>query len=291
MFLKKKTERSTESYSEKIARLNQAIANADSVVIGAGAGLSTAAGLSYSGKRFSDNFAEYIERYQLSDMYSAAFYNYKTPEQFWGYFSRHIYFNRYNQQLNSVFDNLKKLILEKDYFVLTTNVDHIFQKSGFSKERLFYTQGDYGLFQCSVPCQNKTYDNEDIIMKMIEQTNDLKVPTALLPHCPLCGAPLTTNLRKDSKFVEDSGWHSAYSRYERYIKEHADKKVLYLELGVGYNTPSIIKYPFWQFTHRNKDATFASLNIENGGVPSEIKDRAIEIEGDIAKILNDLVVC
>ncbi len=222
-------------------------------------------------------------------MYSAAFYNHKTSEEFWGYFCRHIYFNRYNQQLNDVFKNLLKLVLDKNYFVITTNVDHIFQKSGFSKERLFYTQGDYGLFQCSKPCHNKTYDNEDIVIEMLNKTKDLKIPTELIPTCPECGALMTTNLRKDSSFVEDEGWHNAYLRYERFIQENSRKKVLYLELGVGYNTPSIIKYPFWQFTNSNNNALYASINMQQGGVPAEISEKAIEIEEDIAKVLNDLV--
>ncbi len=223
-------------------------------------------------------------------MYSAAFYNHKTAEEFWGYFARHIYFNRYNSKLNASFDNLLKIVEDKDYFVLTTNVDHIFQKSGFSKERLFYTQGDYGLFQCSVPCHNKTYDNEEMIMKMIEQTRDLKIPTELIPSCPECGEPMTTNLRKDGAFVEDEGWHNAYLRYEQFIRETRDKNVLYLELGVGFNTPSIIKYPFWQYTHNNKNAMFATINIEQSRVPSEIREKSIEIEENIAKVLNDLAV-
>ncbi len=286
MFLKKKTIPSTESYSEKIVKLREAIDDAQAIMIGAGAGLSTSAGLLYGGERFERLCADYGDKYGFKDMYSGAFYPYESLEEFWGYFSKHIYYNRYKQELNDTYENLLQIVSGKDYFVITTNVDHIFQKTGFDKERLFYTQGDYGLFQCSVPCHNKTYDNKELIYEMVEKQKDFKIPTQLIPYCPKCGKPMTTNLRKDSTFVQDSGWNDAMVRYEKFVKEHADKKILFLELGVGFNTPSIIKYPFWQMTYDNKNAVFASINSNEAVCAKEIQNQAITIEGDINTVLS-----
>ncbi len=288
MSLKNKILNSTESYSDKIYRLKEALQRADAVVIGAGAGLSTSAGLSYSGQRFERLFADYIEKYDFSDMYSAAFYPHESLEEFWGYFSRHILYNRYEQELNDVYQDLLGLVTDKEYFVITTNVDHLFQKTGFDKERLFYTQGDYGLFQCSLPCHNETYDNFEVITKMVKSQRDFKIPTELIPYCPKCGKPMTTNLRKDSAFAEDEGWHRAYGRYEAFIAAKSRKNVLFLELGVGFNTPSIIKYPFWQMTYNNKNATFASVNLNAPDCAREIVDRSVLIEGDIKDVISDL---
>ncbi len=275
---------SPENYDNKIAALKHRIDSTDAVVIGAGSGLSAAAGLLYSGQRFQRLFADYIEHYGFKDMYSAAFYPHKSLEEFWGYFSKHILYNRYEQDLNSTYSNILKLVENKNYFVITTNVDHIFQKSGFEKRRLLYTQGDYGLFQCSVPCTNETYDNEEIVRVMAEKQHDFKIPTELVPHCPKCGAPMTTNLRKDSTFVEDSGWHKAYGRYEDFIRKNSRSNVLFLEFGVGFNTPSIIKYPFWQMTYANENAFFACVNSSEAVCAKEIKNRAILIENDICEV-------
>ncbi len=287
MFLKKKTTPSIESYSEKIAKLKKAIDDAEVVVIGAGSGLSASAGLLYTGERFERLFSDYIEKYGFRDMYSAAFYPHKSLEEFWGYMSRHIYYNRYEQGLNATYENLLKLVSGKDYFIITTNVDHIFQSTGFDKERLFYTQGDYGLLQCSVPCHNKTYDNKELIYEMVEKQQDFKIPTELIPYCPICGKPMTTNLRKDSAFVQDDGWDNAMSRYEKFIKESKGKKVLFLELGVGFNTPSIIKYPFWQMTYSNKNAVFASINVGEAICAKEITGQAVLFDDDINKVLSN----
>ncbi len=289
MFSKKKTTPSTQSYSEKIAKLKKAMDDAEVVVIGAGSGLSTSAGLSYGGERFERLFPDYIAKYGFKDMYSAAFYPHKSPEEFWGYFSKHIYFNRYEQDLNDTYNNLLKLVSDKEYFIITTNVDHIFQNTGFDKERLFYTQGDYGLLQCSVPCHNKTYDNKEIIYKMVKSQQDFKIPTKLIPYCPLCGKPMTTNLRKDNTFVEDEGWYVAADRHEQFIKENNRKNVLFLELGVGFNTPSIIKYPFWQMVYNNKNAVFASINKGETTCAKEIAGRSILIEEDIGVAIYDLI--
>ncbi len=287
MFGKTSITGSTKDYSDNIRRLKKAACEAEAIVIGAGAGLSTSAGFTYSGERFDKHFADFGDKYGFKDMYSGGFYPYKTPEEMWAYWSRYIYINRYMDAPKPVYDKLFELIKDKDYFVITTNVDHCFQKAGFDRERLFYTQGDYGLFQCSVPCQDVTYDNGDLIRRMYEEQKDMKIPSELIPRCPNCGKPLTMNLRSDDKFVEDEGWHKAAAKYEDFIRKH-DGKVLYLELGVGYNTPGIIKYPFWQMTAKNTDATYACINYDDAECPDLIKDRAILIEGDIGKVLEDL---
>lgn len=215
------------------------IKNADAVVIGAGAGLSASAGFTYSGKRFEDIFPDFIEKYGFRDMYSAGFYPYKTLEEYWGYWSRYIFVNRYQNAPKNVYNDLYNLVQDKDYFVLTTNVDHCFQKAGFDKNRLYYTQGDYGLWQCSKPCHEKTYDNEAMIRKMVAEQENMRIPSGLVPYCPVCGAPVSMNLRIDNTFVEDYGWHLAASRYQDFICRHKGLKMLYLELGVGSNTPGI----------------------------------------------------
>lgn len=281
------TMRYTQDYSDKIKKLKTALEEADCVLIGAGAGLSTSAGFTYSGERFDKYFSDFGEKYGFKDMYSGGFYPYPTPEEMWAYWSRYIYINRYMDIPKPVYEELLELVKDKDYFVITTNVDHCFQKAGFDKKRLFYTQGDYGLFQCSEPCRNVTYDNKDMILNMYEKQSGMRIPSELIPKCPNCGKPLTMNLRSDDKFVEDEGWHEAAKRYEEFNKTHKGK-VLYLELGVGYNTPVIIKYPFWQRTFDNPNATYACINFSDAECPEQIKDRSILIEGDIGEVLEDL---
>ncbi len=285
MFSKKKTMKSIEDYSEKIAKLKELIKTSDAIVLGAGAGLSTSAGLMYSGERFQTLFADYITRYNLNDMYSAAFYPHKSEEELWGYWCKHIYHNRYAAHLNSTYEDLYKLICDKNYFVITTNGDHLFLLNQFEKKRVFYTQGDYGLFQCSVPCHAQTYENEDMIREMKNAVKDLKIPTELIPRCPLCGEVMTVNLRKDNTFVEPDGWHRAMERYHQFLEENASEKLLFLELGIGYNTPSIIKYPFWRMTYQNKNASYISINLDKSDIPSEIAERALYIEGDIGEAI------
>lgn len=231
----------TQDFSP-INRLKEALTNAEAVIIGAGAGLSAAAGFEYSGERFEKYFSDFGKKYGFSDMYSGGFYPYRTPEEFWAYWSRYIFVNRYTDPPKPVYRNLFGLVKDKEYFVITTNVDHCFQKAGFCKERLFYTQGDYGLFQCSEPCRNKTYDNGELVRRMVKEQRDMRIPTELIPRCPACGKPMTLNLRADNKFVQDEGWYAACKRYERFISAHKKSRALYLELGVGYNTPAIIKY-------------------------------------------------
>ena len=269
-------------------RLKAALQDCDVVVIGAGAGLSTSAGFVYTGERFEKYFSDFAKKYGIKDMYSGGFYPFATPEEHWAYWSRYIYINRYMDAPKPVYDDLLKLVDGKDYFVITTNVDHCFQKAGFDKKRLFYTQGDYGLFQCSEPCCQETFDNESVIREMVKRQENMKIPTELLPVCPHCGKPLTMNLRSDDKFVEDEGWHRAAERYADFLRTREEQKILFLELGVGYNTPVIIKYPFWQMTAKNPNATYACINQGQAVCPPEIEQRSICMNADIGQILQNL---
>lgn len=288
MFSRTATIKSTGAYCDKILRLKQELSTADAVLIGAGAGLSTSAGFTYTGKRFEDNFEDFIGKYGFRDMYSGGFYPFDTLEKYWAYWSRYIYINRYLDAPKNVYGDLLKLVEEKDYFVLTTNVDHCFQKAGFDKHRLFYTQGDYGLWQCSKPCCQKTYDNEAIVRKMVDEQKNMEIPGGLVPYCPACGAPMSMNLRADNTFVEDEGWHKAAGRYQDFIQCHQGLHVLYLELGVGGNTPVIIKYPFWKMTCQNPKAVYICINLSEAYCPPEIQKRAICIDGDIGDTLKRL---
>ena len=288
MFSKIWTRKSTQSSSNDVERLKNAIDNADSVVIGAGAGLSASAGFTYSGERFDKYFSDFSAKYGFKDMYTGGFYTYSSLEEYWAFWSRNIYVNRYTDAPEPVYDNLLEIVGNKDYFVITTNVDHCFQKAGFDKHRLFYTQGDYGLFQCSVPCHNKTYDNEEAVKLMLEQQKDGRIPSELVPKCPVCGKPMSMNLRSDDTFVEDDGWHMAAERYENFLNSRKNQHILFIELGVGYNTPVIIKYPFWQMTAKNPKAVYACINRQEAVCPKEIQRQSICIEGDIGEILQNL---
>ncbi len=273
---------------DNIQKLHQAMQSADAVVVGAGAGLSTSAGFTYSGERFERHFADFIGKYGFTDMYSAGFYPFPTEEEHWAYWSRHIYYNRYVPAPKPVYDNLVKLLHGKDYFVITTNVDHQFQKAGFDKQRLFYTQGDYGLFQCAKPCHQKTYDNEEMVKRMIAEQQDMRIPTELIPHCPVCGGPMKVNLRADETFVEDEGWHAASERYTEFIRRHKDGRVLFLDLGSGGNTPVIFKIPFIRWTMQNPNATYATVNLGEAFTVDQIADRSIVINADIGEVLEKL---
>ena len=288
MFSRIWTKPSTNSFSEQIKKLQTVLQDCDAVVIGAGAGLSTSAGFTYNGERFEQNFSDFAEKYGFSDMYSGGFYPYPTQEEYWAYWSRYIFLNRYQDAPKPVYGDLLKLVAGKDYFVITTNVDHCFQKAGFDKKRLFYTQGDYGLFQCSEPCCQETFDNEAVIREMMERQEDMKIPTELLPVCPHCGRPLTMNLRADDSFVEDEGWHRAAERYENFLRTRAGGKILFLELGVGYNTPVIIKYPFWRMTAKNPNVIYACINRGQAVCPEEIEKQSICIDADIGSVLQTL---
>lgn len=288
MFSKIRTVKSTENYSVLINKFKKALDECDAVVIGAGAGLSAAAGFTYTGERFDKYFSDFKENYGFDDMYYGGFYPYKTREEFWAYWSRYIYINRYLDAPTDLYNKLFDLIKDKDYFVITTNVDHCFQKAGFDKKRLFYTQGDYGLFQCSEPCCQETFDNEKIIGEMYEKQSDMKIPSDLIPKCPHCGKPLTVNLRADDKFVQDDGWYRSYEQYENFLSRHKNKSVLFLELGVGMNTPVIIKYPFWQMTAKNPNACYTCINLGEIICPEEIEPQSICINADISKAISDI---
>ena len=275
--------------SDKIAQLKETLDSADAVVIGAGAGLSASAGFDYTGERFERYFGDFIAQYGFRDMYSGGFYHFDTLEEHWGYWSRYTYINRYMDAPKPVYKDLLRLVRNKDYFVLTTNVDHCFQKAGFDKQRLFYTQGDYGLWQCSKPCHQKTYDNETVVKRMVAEQKDRKVPRELVPRCPICGAPMSMNLRADDTFVEDEGWNAAAERYEAYLQSHETGRILYLELGVGGNTPGIIKYPFWRMTLHNPQATYASINLKEVLYLREIQEQSICIVQDIGSVLQTLL--
>lgn len=289
MFSKIWTKTSTKNYSEQIKRLQAALQECEAVVIGAGSGLSTAAGYTYTGERFQKYFADFANKYGIHDMYSGGFYPFPTQEEFWGYWSRYIFINRYMDAPKPVYEKLLRLVADKDYFVITTNVDHCFQKAGFAKKRLFYMQGDYGLFQCSEPCCRKTYDNEISIRKMLEEQKDMRVSTELIPYCPICGKPMTMNLHCDATFVQDDGWYRASQRYKEFLEQHKDLKVLFLELGVGMNTPAIIKFPFWNLANEWENGAYACINLGEAYAPEEIEAKSICINEDIGIALQKLI--
>lgn len=303
----------------EIKKLARALDAADFVIVGAGAGLSASAGFSYSGNRFTQWCKPWEDKYDVHDFYAAGFYPFPTSEEFWGYWSAMILANRYECGAGQVYRDLLELLSGKDYFVLTTNVDHQFQLAGFDKKRLYYTQGDYGLFQCGRPCRQETYDNELMVRVMYASLREdssgtsalggglsaggtladnvplqgravrTAIATELVPHCPHCGAELTTNLRCDERFAEDEGWHRAAERYYDFVRRSSGCKVLFLELGVGYNTPGIIKYPFWQMTSQNLDATYACVNLGQSMAPPVIESRSITIDADISQVVSDLL--
>ena len=304
MFSRTKITTSTGNYSDNIKKLKKALAECDAVVIGAGAGLSTSAGLTYSGERFEKYFFDFKEKFGITDIYSGGFYPFPNEETQWAWWARHIYFNRYIDSPKPVYENLLSLVKDKDYFVLTTNVDHRFQRAGFDKKRLFYTQGDYGLFQSVDPKIAKTFDNEEWVTKAMaaqgfvrdedgsftvpkDKNIKMTIPSDLIPRCPVYGGKVTMNLRSDDSFVEDDGWHEAAERYSNFIRTRKGK-VLFLELGVGYNTPGIIKIPFWNMTAQNPKATYACINQGQAVTLEEIADRSICIDGNIGEVIVEI---
>lgn len=289
MFLRISTDKSTKNFSDKINRVKDLLKNADAVVIGAGAGLSTSAGFEYSGERFKKYFSDFGEKYGITDMYSGGFYPYQTLEEYWAWWSRQIYCNRYIDAPKPLYQKLLSLVKDKDCFVITTNVDHCFQKSGFDKQRLFYMQGDYGLFQCCEPCCQKTYDNEELVLKMVQLQKNMKIPSELVPYCPNCGQPMTTNLRCDDSFVQDEGWYKAKNRYDDFIRRHEGLKTVFLELGVGNNTPVWIKYPFQKMTAQNPNASYVCVNLGCVYAPPEIKGQSVCIDSDILTVIDKLL--
>ncbi|MGM9670727.1 MAG: SIR2 family NAD-dependent protein deacylase [Oscillospiraceae bacterium] len=288
MFSKTWTSRSTGDYSQKIERLKAELQSADAILIGAGSGLSTSAGLTYGGERFLKYFSDFHEKYGITDMYSGGFYPFPSLEEYWAWWSRHIYYNRYDVMPDKPYADLLELVLDKNYFVLTTNVDHQFQLAGFDKARLFYTQGDYGLWQCSEACHQATYDNEATVRQMIAEQADMRVPSELIPHCPKCGKPQTPNLRCDDSFVQDEGWYAAARRYEDFLHLHRNGRILFLELGVGGNTPGIIKVPFLRMTAQNPKATYACINLGEAITTRGLEAQSILFDADIGAVLSDL---
>lgn len=294
------------SHEESLAKLKEEIETADAVVIGAGAGLSTSAGFIYAGERFDHWFFDFKKTYGIQDMYSGGFYPYPSKGIFWAFWARNIYVNRYLDPPKPVYEDLFSLVKDKNYFVITTNVDHCFQKAGFDKSRLFYTQGDYGLFQSTDRNQHCTYDNEEWVMKAMEAQGFVRnekgqfevpesgavcmeVPYELFPKCPDDGSDMTMNLRSDETFAEDEGWHKASAAYYEFLKKHEHKHVLFLELGVGMNTPVIIKYPFWQMTNDNPKAVYACLNYNEAYCPVQIAKQSICISGDCGEAIRALL--
>lgn len=280
---------SIANYSEQMELLREKMKEVDAIIIGAGAGLSTAAGFVYDGDRYLKYFSDFEEKYHFKNMYSGGFHPYESLEEYWAYWSRYIYINRYKKPQYPVYEQLLELVKDKEYFVLTTNVDHQFQKAGFDKERLFYTQGDYGLLQCMEPCCNETFDNEELISKMVKQQDNMRIPTELIPYCPHCGKPLVTNLRADDTFVQDKGWNKAAKNYAMFEEQHKNSNILYWEIGVGFNTPGIIKYNFWQQVGRNRNAFYVCINKDYVGIPVEIQDRAISMNGDACDLISELL--
>lgn len=271
---------------ERLGEVSKIICNAENILIGAGAGLSTAAGYTYSGERFKKFFADFEKKYGFHDMYSGGFFPYETEGERWAFWCKNIMCNRYDQPENKTYKKLLEIVSDKNYFVLTTNVDHLFQNNGFDKSKVFYTQGDYGLFQCPTPCHQKTYDNEKIIRKMFAAEKNLSVPEELFPRCPKCGKIMTTNLRVDDSFVEDSGWKAASYRYKKFLSKYLNGEIIFLELGVGFNTPGIIKYPFWKFTAENPKAKYICVNEGEIYIPENILPQSYLIDTDIKNFLN-----
>lgn len=277
-----------KQFVRRLELTRKAIGNADYILIGGGAGLSDSAGLKYSGDRFTDNFKDFIEKYGMKDMYSSGFYPFKTEEEKWAYWARHIYVNRYEPGPTKLYQELFDLVNDKEYFVLTTNVESQFYKSGFDENKIFATQGDYGLFQCSEPCHDKLYDNESQVMEMLKETEDCRIPTELIPKCPVCGKDMEINIRKDNKFVEDENWHKSNDNYQKFLEEIDGEKVVFLELGVGYNTPTIIRFPFEQLTYNNPNALLIRINMDFPNPIKENIDKTISFDEDISEIINNL---
>lgn len=277
-----------KTYKERIKRASEALKNSEYILIGAGAGLSDAAGLKYSGKRFTDRFPDFIEKYGMEDLYSSSFYPFETMEEKWAYWARHISFNRFETPATELYKKLHNLVSEKKYFVLTTNVEHQFWKAGFLDEKIFATQGDYGYIQCAKGCHAKLYDDEILVSEMLKQAKDCKIPLELIPKCPVCGGEMDVNVRKDQYFIQDEAWDKACDNYSSFLKEIQNKKVVFMELGVGFNTPTIIRYPFEQMTYINSNATIIRLNRDypNGQVENE--NKTIAFEEDMMDVISSL---
>lgn len=280
-----------DTYEEQIKNAVNLIKEADVVLIGAGAGASTAAGLSYDGKRFRENFHEFIMKYggqYMTDMYAAGFYPFPSEEAKWGYWSKHALLNRFYPPALPLYKDLYDIAKDKEYFVLTTNVDHQFYKAGFSADRIFATQGDYGEIQCQKGCHPKVYEAEELFQEMDAARKDCLIPSELVPKCPVCGGKMAMHLRCDNYFVEDEAWHEAADRYAEFLDKNKDKKVVLLELGVGFNTPIIIRFPFEKMVRERASYSLIRLNRDEAVVPESFGNRAIGIGGDMAGAITDI---
>ncbi len=274
-----------ENLQDRINKAKTLLNSAECVIIGGGAGLSAAAGLTYSGQRFTDNFAEYIQKYGMTDMYTSSFYPFRTQEEKWAYWSRHILVNRYLPPALPLYKTLFELVKDKDYFVLTTNVDYQFYKAGFSPDRIFAVQGDYGKIQCAKDCHDKLYDNEELIIKMNDEQKDCKVPSHLVPKCPVCGGDMEVNVRKDAFFVQDDAWYAANEKYEKFYDKACEKRTVLLELGVGFNTPTIIRFPFERMTYNCKGVHLIRINADYPEAISENAEKTVSFDEDMKNIL------
>lgn len=280
-----------DAYEDQINMAAEYIKDADCVLIGAGAGASTAAGISMGGNRFTDNFAEFTKKYgghYMTDMYAAGFYPFPSEEAKWGYWSKAALFNQFDLPALPLYKELYDIVKDKEYFVLTTNVDHQFYKAGFDKNKIFATQGDYGKIQCQKGCHPKTYDAEELFRKMDKARKDCLIPSELVPKCHVCGGRMEMNLRCDNYFVEDEAWHESADRYADFLEQNKDKKVVLLELGVGFNTPIIIRFPFEKMVRENPAYSLIRLNMDEAVVPECFGKRAIGIGGDMAKAIADI---
>lgn len=278
-----------DHYQDRIQNAMKAILSADYILIGGGAGLSAAAGLDYSGKRFTENFTDFIQKYDIDDMYSASFYPFKTQEESWAHWARHIDVNRYKQGPTELYRSLLRLVADKEYFVITTNVESQFEKAGFPKEKIFEVQGNYAYLQCAVACHDTLYNNEQLVKQMLTETYDCKIPTELIPKCPVCGGPMDVNLRHNEFFVQDKAWYQANDRYDAFLPKTKNGNIAFLELGVGFNTPGIIRYPFEQMTYKNPNATLIRMNRDYPMGMKENKQRTISFDEDVFQTLTALL--
>ena len=276
-----------EEYNLRILEAKEALKKADAIIIGAGSGLSTAAGLEYSGEKFEKNFKEFIKKYNFQDLYSASFYPFKTQEEKWAFWAKLIKLNRLNKPLE-LYKKLLDFVKNKEYFVITTNVDGQFEIAGFKKEKIFAVQGDYEFIQCENACHNKLYNNKELVRKWLENTKDCKIPSTLVPKCPICGKNMEMNLRKDANFVQDNNWYKQSENYEKFLNNNQNKKLVLLEIGVGFNTPGIIRFPFEQMTYNNLKTTLIRINKDYSQTILEIKNKTISFEENIEQIIEDL---